>query len=429
MLTQEQNYFLTRTGPETPMGRLFRCYWIPALLARELPQDRCPPVRVKLLSEHLLAWRDSDGHYSLVDEFCAHRRTSLWIARNEPGGLRCSYHGWKYDWTGQCIEVPSEPEDSQFCARIKLKSYPLVKRGDVLWTYMGPKEQQPPLPEWEFCTVPATQTYISKRWQECNWLQALEGGIDSSHTTWLHSGELEADPLFRGSKGNTYNLGDMRPVFEVAESDGGLVIGARRNAENGNYYWRITQWIMPAVTMIPPRADHPAGGHFWIPMDDENSWVWNWDYHPVRPLTDEERSVMMNGAGRHVIYESGSTYRSHANKDNDFLIDRGAQFSGRSHSGIAGFAMQDSAVQELMGPIVDRSEENLVGTDRGIVMARRRLMRAAQALAANGALPPGIDPAHQRLRAAAIVLPPDKFFAEAATEILKVRLGLPHASV
>jgi phthalate 4,5-dioxygenase len=429
LLAKEQNDFLTQTGPGTAMGRLFRCYWIPALLASELPQERCPPLRVKLLSERLVAWRDSEGHYSLIDEFCAHRRTSLWIGRNETGGLRCPYHGWKYDWTGQCIEVPSEPEDSEFCRRIKLKSYPLVKRGDVLWTYMGPKEQQPPLPEWEFCTVPAPQTYISKRWQQCNWLQALEGGIDSSHTTWLHSGELEADPLFRGSKGNDYNLGDTRPVFEVAESDGGLVIGARRNAENGNHYWRITQWIMPAITMIPPRGNHPAGGHFWIPMDDENCWVWNWDYHPVRPLSDEERNVMMNGAGRHVIYEPGNTFRSHANKDNDFLIDRAAQLSGRSYSGIAGFAMQDSAVQELMGPIVDRSQENLVGTDRGIVMARRRLMRAAQALAANRTPPPGIDPAHQRLRAAAIVLPPDKFFAEAAAEVLRVRPGLPHASV
>ena len=153
------------------------------------------------------------------------------------------------------------------------------------------------------------------------------------------------------------------------------------------------------------------------------------ELYAVGALTDEERGVMMNGAGRHVIYESGNTYRSHANKDNDFLIDRGAQFSGRSYSGIAGFAMQDSAVQELMGPIVDRSQENLVGTDRGIVMARRRLVHAAQALAVNGAPPPGIDPAHQRLRAAAIVLPPDKFFAEAASEALKVRPGQPHASV
>src|SRR5579863_4450238 len=402
------------------MGRLFRCYWIPALLASELPENECPPVRVTLLSERLLAWRDTEGHYALTDEFCAHRRTSLWLGRNEQNGLRCPYHGWKYDWTGQCLEVPSEPEGSNFCQKIKLTAYPLVKRGDVLWTYMGPPERQPPLPEWEFCTVPPAQTYISKRLQECNWLQALEGGVDSSHTTWLHSGELETDPLFRGSKGNDYNLGDAKPHFEVAESDGGLLIAARRNAEGGNYYWRITQWILPCVTMIPPRADHPSGGHFWIPVDDENCWVWNWDYHAVRPLNEEERNAMMNGAGRHVIYEPGNTFRSRANKDNDFLIDRAAQKAGRTHSGIAGFAMQDSAVQELMGPIVDRSLENLVGTDRGIVIARRRLMRAAQALIEHDIAPPGIDPSHQRARAAAIVLPPEQLFAQGAAAYLKI---------
>ena len=160
------------------MGLLFRSYWLPAVLASELPENECPPVRVKLLSERLVAWRDSKGRYSLIDEFCAHRGTSLWVGRNEEDGLRCPYHGWKYDWTGQCIDVPSEPQESGFCKRIKLKSYPLVKRGDVLWTYMGPPEKQPPLPEFEFATVPPAQSYISKRLQECNWLQALEGGID-----------------------------------------------------------------------------------------------------------------------------------------------------------------------------------------------------------------------------------------------------------
>jgi phthalate 4,5-dioxygenase oxygenase subunit len=194
MLRQEQNELLTRAGPGTPMGRLFRCYWIPALLARELPENECPPVRVKLLGERLLAWRDTQGRYSLVDEFCAHRGTSLWVGRNEENGLRCPYHGWKYDWTGQCIEVPSEPQESGFCQKIKLKSYPLVRRGDVLWTYMGPPERTPPLPEWEFATVPAERSYISKRLQECNWLQALEGGIDSSHTSWLHRGSWRSIP-------------------------------------------------------------------------------------------------------------------------------------------------------------------------------------------------------------------------------------------
>ena len=139
MLKQEINDLLTQTGPGTPMGDLFRQYWIPALLAEELPEDDCPPVRVKLLSERLIAFRDTEGRYGLMDEFCAHRGVSLWFGRNEESGLRCTYHGWKYDVTGQCVEIPSEPDErhSSLCEKIKLKSYPLVKIGDVLWTYMG----------------------------------------------------------------------------------------------------------------------------------------------------------------------------------------------------------------------------------------------------------------------------------------------------
>ena len=171
-------------------------YWQPVALSEELPENDCPPVRVKLLSERLIAFRDTQGRYGLVDEFCAHRGVSLWFARNEDCGLRCSYHGWKHDVTGQCVEVPSEPEASGFANKIKLRSYPLVERGGVLWTYMGPPETQPPLPEWEFITVPPKQTFSSKRLQESNWLQAMEGGIDSSHVSFLHRGDLGSDPLF-----------------------------------------------------------------------------------------------------------------------------------------------------------------------------------------------------------------------------------------
>jgi phthalate 4,5-dioxygenase oxygenase subunit len=428
MLTRQQNDMLTETGPGTPAGQLFRSYWLPVLLTSELPENECPPVRVKLLSERLLAFRDTDGRYGLIDEFCAHRGVSLWFGRNEQSGLRCPYHGWKYDVTGQCIDVPSEPAESGFCNKVKLKSYPLVEKGGVLWTYMGPPEKQPPEPEWEFATVPLSHSFVSKRLQECNWLQALEGGIDSSHTSWLHRGELEQDPLFKGSKGNTYNLNDSKPRFEVVESDGGLYIGARRNADGGNYYWRITQWIMPGGSMIPPRGDYPAGGHFWVPVDDENCMTWNWDYHPVRPLTADERHAMENGKGRHVIYEPG-TWRAEANKDNDYLMDRAAQKAGLTYSGVAGFAMQDASIQESMGPIVDRTKENLVSTDNGIIMARHRLMRATKALMENGTTPPGVAVAHQKVRAVAIVLGPDQVFKDAAREELTVRPGVAHASV
>ncbi|MGH9055564.1 MAG: Rieske 2Fe-2S domain-containing protein, partial [Acidimicrobiales bacterium] len=299
MLTKANNELLTRTGPGTPMGDLFRRYWMPALLAEELAEDDGPPVRVKLLSERMVAFRDSQGRYGLIDEFCAHRGASLWFGRNEEGGLRCAYHGFKFEVTGQCLEVPSEPEGSTFCTRVKLTSYPLIKVGDVLWTYMGPPEHEPPPPEFEFSTVPPEQTYTSKRWQECNWLQALEGGIDSSHVSFLHASGLRSDPLFKGSKGNEYNLHDLKPYFEVVQIDGGLFAGARRNADDDHYYWLVTPWVMPNFTMVPPRADHPVHGHFWGPIDDENCWVFSFVYHPVRPLSDTELPAMRDGHGVH----------------------------------------------------------------------------------------------------------------------------------
>jgi phthalate 4,5-dioxygenase len=428
MLRKEQNELLTQTGLGTPMGDMFRHYWIPALLANELPENECPPVRVKLLSERLLAFRDTEGRYGLIDEFCAHRGVSLWFGRNEEFGLRCPYHGWKYDVTGQCVDVPSEPVEGGFCKKIKLKSYPLVQIGDVLWTYMGNPEHEPPQPEWEFTRVPLDQSFTSKRWQESNWLQAMEGGIDSSHVSFLHRGSLNTDPLFKGSKGNQYNLTDTRPVFEVVEQPGGLYIGARRNAENGKYYWRITPWVMPSFTMVPPRGDHPIHGHFWIPIDDENCWAWSFDYHPVRALTPAERQAMANGQGIHVRYVPGS-YRPLANKDNDYLMDRAAQRAGITYSGVEGIAMQDASLQESMGPIVDRTKENLVSTDNGIIMARHRLLKAARALREKGTVPPGVDPAHHRVRSAAVILATEQTFKDAAKDDLIARPGVAQSSV
>jgi len=428
MLTREVNDLLTQTGPETPMGQMFRRYWIPALLARELPENDSAPVRVKLLGERLLAFRDSKGRYGLIDEFCAHRGVSLWFGRNEEEGLRCPYHGWKYDVTGQCIEVPSEPAESGFCQKIKLRGYPLVKIGDILWTHMGDPAERPPMPEWEFARVPEDQTYTSKRWQECNWLQAMEGGIDSSHVSFLHSGSLKSDPLFKGAKGNQYNQTDRKPVFEVVDAPGGLFIGARRNAEDGHYYWRITPWVMPSFTMVPPRGDHPVHGHFWVPIDDENCWAWSFDYHPTRALTHEERQAMIDGYGVHNQYVPG-TFRPRQNKDNDYLMDREAQKRGETYSGVWGIAMQDASLQESMGPIVDRTKENLVSTDNGIIMARHRLKRAVTAMLKSGATPPGIDPVHQRVRSVAAVLPKDAPFAEACKEDLTVRPGVKQTSV
>jgi hypothetical protein len=256
----------------------------------------------------------------------------------------------------------------------------------------------------------------------------MEGGIDSSHVSFLHRGDLNNDPLFKGAKGNQYNLNDTKPVFEVVDSAGGLYIGARRNAEDGKYYWRITQYVMPAFTMVPPRGDHPLHGHFWVPIDDENCWAWSYAYHPTRPFHEYELKAMKEGKGTFVKYVPG-TLRPLANKDNDYLMDRAAQKAGRTFSGIEGIAMQDQSLQESMGPIIDRTKENLVSTDNGIIMARHKLMRAAKALKDKGTLPPGRDIEHMAVRSVAIVLPPDQPFKDAAKEALKSAPGKQHVSV
>jgi phenylpropionate dioxygenase-like ring-hydroxylating dioxygenase large terminal subunit len=235
--TREQNEQLTRTGPGTLLGDLFRRYWIPALLAEEVAERDGPPVRVQLLSEKLVAFRDTDGRLGVIDEFCAHRGVSLWFGRNEECGLRCPYHGWKYDVNGQCVDLPSEAEESGMRKRIKLKSYPTLEQGGVIWVYMGPPELKPEPPALEWTLVPAANRFVSKRLQECNYLQAIEGGIDSSHVSFLHSGALNRDPLFKGGKerANRYNLTDRMPHFDVVEYEGGLLIGARRQADNDRW--------------------------------------------------------------------------------------------------------------------------------------------------------------------------------------------------
>jgi phthalate 4,5-dioxygenase len=427
MITAKQNEELTRTGPGTLMGGLFRRFWLPALHSWELPEPDCAPVRVKLLSEQLLAFRDTQGRIGLIDEFCAHRGVSLWFGRNEECGLRCPYHGWKYDISGQCVDLPSEGDEGKMKKRIKLKSYPCIELGGVIWTYMGPPELKPEPPAFEWVCVPPENCFVSKRLQECNYLQALEGGIDSSHVSFLHSGALKTDPLFVGSKGNVYNDRDRMPFFDVVEFEGGLLIGARRNAENNRYYWRITPWVLPTHTLVPPRGGHPIGGHVWVPIDDENNWAWSFNYHPNRALTEAELKAMKEGKGIHNKYVPG-TFIPLANKGNDYLMDRAAQKAGLTYSGIEGIAMQDASLQESAGAIQDRTKENLCPTDRGIAMTRRMLLQAAEANRTGGRIP-GLDPAEQRVRSCAIELPHDQHYKEHARHGLFAPLGTDPVSV
>jgi hypothetical protein len=412
-MNKEMAETLTRTGPGTPMGNLLRRYWVPILMSSEIAEPDGPQVRVQILGEKLLAFRDTSGRPGLVDEFCSHRGVSLYFGRNEENGLRCAYHGLKFTVSGECVDVPSAP---QACKHMGITAYPCIERGGLVWAYMGPKDKQPAPPDLEWCNLPASHVFISKRLQESNYLQAMEGGIDTAHVSYVHSYEVEDDPMHQGTKANEYIKADGNVMFEIEKTDYGMTIFGRRNGEPDSYYWRITQWLFPWFTLIPPFGQHSLAGHVWVPIDDHNCWAWSINFHPDKPLTAEERSDMEAGRGIHCEYEEGS-FRTKANKDNDYLIDRKAQKDKRAYSGVFGFAVQDSSLQESMGPIQNHEKEKLLPTDRAIVMARRMLHEAVTALLPDSE-PPAINAAQQRARAAGVLLPRDQRAQDWAREHL-----------
>ena len=418
MLSRKDNDMLTQVGPGTPMGELFRRFWLPALLEEELPEPDGAPVRLRLLGEDLVAFRDTSGRVGLVDAYCAHRRAGLYYGRNEENGLRCVYHGWKFDVDGRCVDMPSEPHETNYKDRVRITAYPTAMRGGVVWTYMGPKGTEGPLPEFEWSELPVAQRTATKRLQRCNWAQAVEGGIDSSHISFLHSRKEGTDSGPR----NPYHQSDRHPVFEVSESEAGLVIAARRNAEPGHYYWRVTQFLLPFYTMIPPvgafkeSSREPYDGHAWVPIDDHTTWTWSFSASPARPYSDEERETR---GGRNGFWGPvDEAYLPLLSADNDYGIDREKQRHD-NFTGITGIPNQDAAVQESMGALVDRSKENLGHSDRGIVNFRRLMLRLAKALAA-GEVPEAARRGDlYRVRSASVVLPADVPVETGAAGLLK----------
>ncbi|RZL95813.1 MAG: aromatic ring-hydroxylating dioxygenase subunit alpha [Variovorax sp.] len=412
-MNKEMSETLVRTGPGTPMGNLMRRYWVPILGSSEIAEPDGPQVRVQILGEKLIAFRDSEGHAGLISEFCSHRGVSLYFGRNEEGGIRCAYHGLKFNRQGQCVDVPSAP---QSCARMNIKGYPCIERAGMVWAYMGPADKQPAPPEVEWCNLPESHVFVSKRLQESNYLQAMEGGIDTSHVSYVHRFEVDIDPMHQGTKANDYIKADGNVIFDIEKNPFGLTLFGRRNGEPDSYYWRVTQWLFPWFTLIPPFGGHALGGHVWVPIDDHSCWAWSINFHPDKPLSAEERKDMQAGKGIHVEYEEGS-WRPKANKDNDYLIDRRAQQEKRAYSGVFGFSMQDASLQESMGTIQDHEAERLLPTDKAIVMARRMLHEAALGLT-EGVEPPALDAAMQHVRAAGVLLPRGSDPAEWAKEHL-----------
>ena len=396
MLRPEDNEKLTRVGPGTPGGELMRRYWQPILLSSELPEPDGAPVRVRLLCEDLVAFRDSEGSVGLVDAYCPHRRAPMFFGRNEECGLRCVYHGWKFDRDGNCTDMPSESEGTPLQARVKIKSYPTFEKAGVVFAYMGPADRKPPPPDYEWMRAPDTHRFVSKTYEACNYLQALEGGLDTAHSSFAHNNDI-------GNRNMPRNR-DTAPRLDVELTDYGYRYISERSGDGGRNYIRVYQYIMPAqqvrgsvIAIEGGRAKYPRfDGHLWTPIDDESCFVFNtmYSYDADTPLP---RDVVMNWesrAGRGPEHHIPGSFRLKANASNDYFIDRQMQ-KAKTFTGIAGVNTQDYALQEGMGAIVGRSKENLGTSDKAIVAMRRLMLRSIDGLE-RGEDPPGADPASHR---------------------------------
>ena len=390
MLTRDANELLTQTGPGTPMGDLFRRFWQPVLLANELPEPDCPPVRIKALSEQLVAFRDTNGDVGVIDNFCPHRRASLFFGRNEECGLRCVYHGWKYDVNGECVDMPSEPTESNFKEKVKIKSYPARQWGGCIWIYMGPAELMPGLPQFEWCMVPDSHRNVRRWIQESNYMQATEGEIDTSHVSFNHR-------WFDLSKAPRQNIGrrlkngaaltnlDGAPQLTVKETEYGFIYGSRRRVGDDEYYWRVTQFVLPFYSFIPNPSER-EGGRCWVPMDDTHISVFQYSVSTGEAYTEEQRAMMNISPEnlQRVVYrfEDGSyvdAWQPQRQMHNDFLIDRDMQRT-INYTGIGSGREQDMAMTDSMGSVADRTREHLGTSDTAIIAGRRILLRLAREL-------------------------------------------------
>jgi phenylpropionate dioxygenase-like ring-hydroxylating dioxygenase large terminal subunit len=375
---QEENEILTRVGPGTLMGNFMREYWIPAMLASELPHPDCPPVRVKLLGEELIAFRDTSNRIGLIQNNCMHRCASLFFGRNEENGIRCVYHGWKYDVTGQCVDMPNEPPESNYKAMIKATAYPCIERNGFIWAYMGPRSTPPPLPNVPGNQLPAGEELVSAIAKEYNWLQGFEGNIDNAHFSFLHYGHKKPEDYEFGSK-LWYVVSDRHPVVEARDTEYGLIYAGQRRSPliPGRVYWRVTQIFFPFTT-------HSSGMQFLahVPMDDEHSLLIRTDKAEFAHFDPDHLPNTDDWFGRFI---------PRSNKSNGYLLDREAQRTGKSFIGVGGgISLEDQAIVESMGSIVDRTKEHLVSSDAAVIRFRQRIIECAFAVA-EGAPAPGVD--------------------------------------
>jgi phenylpropionate dioxygenase-like ring-hydroxylating dioxygenase large terminal subunit len=381
MLSREENHLLTQVEAGKPMGGLMRRYWIPALLSSEIAEPDSPPVRVRLLGEDLVAFRDSRGRVGLLGEPCSHRGTSLFFGRNEACGLRCVYHGWKFDIDGNVLETPAEPPGSPLKNKVRHTAYPCREAAGIVWSYLGPRDKMPLLPNYEWMNAPPSRLYVTKSIQDCNWLQGLEGECDSSHLSFLH--RIFTGERRRGGDRPLY-AADSAPRLEGIEMDYGVRMLSCRRIDAETIYLRVSNIVLPCHGFIPTGGikGNPEGYtvHSHVPIDDRHSMRYNIHFRRHRPIRDDERQHDQ---------EIGPDFRKRRNFKNDYLQDREQQrrenFTGMGPI----FLVHDSCATESMGPIYDRSKEHLGASDITVIAVRKFLLQCVRALQA-GKEPPHV---------------------------------------
>jgi phthalate 4,5-dioxygenase oxygenase subunit len=403
MLSVEENALLTRVVGDAPMGRMMRRYWVPACLAEEVAVPDGVPVRTTLFGERLVVFRDTAGVVAVVDERCPHRLASLALGRNEDGGLRCIYHGWKFNAAGACVDLPTEPGAFGFRDRIKLRSYPAHEAGGMIWTYMGPPEQRPPFPEYDWMKLPRDRFAVMKVGERVNFAQALEGAIDSSHSWFLHQGIIW-DWKTRASLSM-----DTSPKLEAEDTAYGFRYAAIRvpvqNPETERYV-RVTLFLVPFTAFIPRPLEKAHAAHVQIFVPVERTMFYgvffSQDGRPVDEAETRRKHCVVPGV------DLDRNWYKLATEDNWFNQDREAMKNG-SFTGIDGFTNQDMACQESMGPIVDRSQEHLGTSDVAIIRMRRRMLEAVRRFQ-DGLPLIGLDPdlPYGKIRSEQKVVPVDE---------------------
>lgn len=427
-MKQENNELLTRVGPGTPMGKFFRQYWLPVLPSVEMEEPGGRPVRIRLLGENLLLYRAPDGKIGLVGEQCPHRGVSLYFARNEVDGLRCVYHGWKYDIEGKCVDAPNVNNPERITNTVQNQAYACVERNGVIWTFMGDQANKPELPALEWNLLPPEQTYITIKYQRSNWLQTLEGDIDSSHAGFLHGtnvAEDAADDKWFGMMGSgwLYQNLDKRPTHAVSHTDYGMVLGARRSTPEGNGYWRIYQILMPSQVMIPAYGKDPFPAQLFVPADDYSTVVWSVNWHPTEAFGEADLTPIHDTTYEPPSHEAWGRWRSMASRANNYFYDEKLE-EGERFFGVPKLPWQDQAMHESMGPIVDRTKENLCESDYGIAQARRMWLDEVTALVKQNQTPRGVHaPEAYAVRSTSVIVRPGEDWLEVAAERLRAIPG------